>query len=57
MTRRNLCTKKVFNYDSLQSNVDVICIPTAIVDLCRDKDNRRYDVFTHSELLILLILY
>ena len=42
--------KKVFNYDSLHSNVDTICTATAIVDLCRDRDNHRYDVFIHSDI-------
>ena len=31
----NVVMKKVFNYDSLHSNVDTICTATAIVDLCR----------------------
>ena len=30
----NVVMKKVFNYDSLHSNVDDICTATAIVDLC-----------------------
>ena len=41
----------VFNYDSLHSNVDDICTATAIVDLCRDNNNHRYDVFTHSDII------
>ena len=42
--------KKVYNYASLHSNVDDICTATALVDLCRDRDNHRYDVFTHSDI-------
>ena len=42
--------EKVFNYDSLHSNVDTICTATAIIDLCRDRDNHRYDVFIHSDI-------
>ena len=46
----NVLMKKVFNYDSLHSNVDDICIAiTAIVDLCQDRDNHRYDVFKHFD--------
>ena len=45
----NVVMKKVFNYDSLHSNVDTMYTATAIVDLCRDRDNQRYDVFTHSD--------
>ena len=49
----NVVMKKVFNYDSLHSNVATICSLTAIaiVDLCRDRDNHRYDVFTHSDII------
>ena len=47
----NVVMKKVFNYDSLHSNVDDICTATTIVDLCRDRDNHRYDVFTHSDII------
>ena len=47
----NVIMKKVFNYDSLHSNVDTICTATTIVDLCRDRDNYRYDVFTHSDII------
>ena len=47
----NVVMKNVFIYDSLHSNVDDICIATAIVDLCRDRDNHRYDVFTHSGII------
>ena len=43
--------KKVIIYDSIHSNVDDICTATAIVDLCRDRDNHRCDVFTHSDLI------
>ena len=50
----NVVMKKVFNYDSLHSNVDDICIATAIVDLCRDRDNQ--DIMC-SHIPILLILY
>ena len=50
----NIVLTKVFNYDSLHLNVDTICTATAIVDLCQDRDNHRYDV---SHILILLILY
>ena len=42
----NVVMKKVFNYDSLHSNVDA----KTIVNLCRDRDNHRYDVFTHSDI-------
>ena len=28
-----------------------ICTATAIVDLCRDRDNHNYDVFTHSDFI------
>ena len=41
----------VYNYDSLHSNVDDNCTATAIVDLSRDRDNHRYDVFTHSDII------
>ena len=47
----NVLMKKVYNYASLHSNVDDICTATAIVDLCRDRDNHRYDVFTHSDII------
>ena len=47
----NVVMKKVYNYDSLHSNVDDICTATALVDLCRDRDNHRYDVFTHSDII------
>ena len=47
----NVVMKKVFNYDSLHSNVDDICIASAIVDLCRDRDNRIYDVLTYSQII------
>ena len=46
--------KKVYNYDSLHSNVDDICTATAIVDLCRDR--KTIDMMC-SHILILLILY
>ena len=49
----NVVMKKVFNYDSLHSNVDDICTATAIVDLCRDRDNH----MMCSHILILLILH
>ena len=42
----NVVMKKVFNYDSLHSNVDDIFTATTIVDFCRDRDNHRYDVFS-----------
>ena len=42
----NVVEKKVFKYDSLHSNIDTVCTATAIVDLCQDRDNHRYDVFT-----------
>ena len=51
----NVLMKKVYNYASLHSNVDDICTATALVDLCRDRDNHRYDVFYVP--LRLLILY
>ena len=45
----NVVTKKVFNYyDSLHSNVETSCTTVFIVDLCRDRDNHRYAVFTYS---------
>ena len=47
----NVVMKKVYIYDSLHSNVDDICTATALVDLCRDRDNHRYDVFTHSDII------
>ena len=47
----NVLMKKVLICDSLHSNVDVICTATAIVDLCQDIDNQRYDVFTHSDII------
>ena len=47
----NVLMKKVYNYASLHSNVDDICTATAIVDLFRDRDNHRYDVFTHSDII------
>ena len=47
----NVVMKKVYNYDSLHSNVDDICTATALVDLCRDRDNHRYDVFTQSDII------
>ena len=47
----NVFKKMSFNYDSLHSNVDTICTATAIVDLCRGRDNHRYDVFTHSDII------
>ena len=47
----NVLMKKVYNYASLHSNVDDICTATALVDLCRDRDNHRYDVFTHSDII------
>ena len=47
----NVVMKKVFNCDILHSNVDTICTGTSIVDLCRDRDNHRYDVFTHSDII------
>ena len=47
----NVVRKKVFIYDSLYLNVDSICIATAIVELCRDRDNHRYDVLTHSDII------
>ena len=47
----NVLMKKVYNYASLHSNVDDICTATAIVDLCRDRDNHRYDVITHSDII------
>ena len=37
----NAVMKKVINYDSLHSNVDVICSATDTVDSCRDRDNHR----------------
>ena len=45
---------KMVIYDSLHSNVDDICTATALVDLCRDRDNYRYDVFTHSDIIDIL---
>ena len=47
----NVVIKTVFNYDSLHSNVDTICIATALVDLCRDRNNDRYEAFTHSDFI------
>ena len=47
----NVVMKKVVIYDNLHSNVDDICTATAIVDLCRDRDNHRYDVFIHSDII------
>ena len=47
----NVVMKKDFNYDSLHSNVDDISTETAIVDSCRDRDNHKYDVFTHSDII------
>ena len=34
--------------------VDDICTATAIVDLCRDRDNQRYDVFTRSDIIYII---
>ena len=31
--------------------VDDICTAIAIVDLCRDSNNHRHDVFTHSDII------
>ena len=47
----NVLMKKVYNYASLHSNVDDIFTATALVDLCRDSDNHRFDVFTHSDII------
>ena len=47
----NYMNRRVFNYDSLHSNVETSCTETAIVDICRDKDNYIYDVFTHSDII------
>ena len=46
----NIVMKKVNAYDSLQPDVDIQCTANAIVDLCQDRDNQRYDVFTSSDI-------
>ena len=40
--------EKVYAYDKLHTDVDIQCTANAIVDLCQDRDNHRYDVFTSS---------
>ena len=46
----NIVMKKVYAYDSLHTDVDIRCTANAIVDLCQDRDNQRYDVFTSSDI-------
>ena len=45
----NIVMKKVYAYDSLHTYVDIQCTANAIVDLCQDRDNQRYDAFTSSD--------
>ena len=45
----NIVMEKVYAYDSLHTDVDIQCTANAIVDLCQDRDNQRYDVFTSSD--------
>ena len=37
-------------YDSLHTDVDIQRTANAIVDVCQDRDNQRYDVFTRSDI-------
>ena len=39
-----------YAYDKLNTDVDIQCTANAIVDLCQDRDNHRYDVFTSSDI-------
>ena len=52
----NVVMKKVVIYDSLHSNIDDICTATAIVDLYRDRDNQRYNVLTHSDIIDIILM-
>ena len=42
--------EKIYAYDKLHTDVDIQCTANAIVDLCQDRDNHRYDVFTCSNI-------
>ena len=46
----NIVMKKVYAYDSLHTDVDIQCTANVIVDLCKDRDNQRYDVFISSDI-------
>ena len=46
----NIVMKKEHAYGSLHTDVDIQCTANAIVDLCQDRDNQRYDVFTSSDI-------
>ena len=46
----NIVMQKVYAYDKLHTDVDIQCTANAIVDLCQDRDNHRYDVFTSSDI-------
>ena len=39
----NIVMKKLYAYDSLHTDFDIQCTANAIVDLCQDRDNQRYD--------------
>ena len=53
----NIVMKKVHAYDSLQTDVDIQCTANAIVDLCQDRDNQTYDVFTSSDINDILKIF
>ena len=46
----NIVMEKVYANDKLHTDVDIQCTANAIVDLCQDRDNHRYDVFTSSDI-------
>ena len=46
----NIVMEKVYAHDKLHTDVDIQCTANAIVDLCQDRDNHRYDVFTSSDI-------
>ena len=46
----NIVMKKVYASESLRTDVDIQCTTNAIVDLCQDRDNQRYDVFTSPDI-------
>ena len=45
----NIVLEKFYAYDKLHTDVDIQSTANAIVDLCQDRDNHRYDVFTSSD--------
>ena len=45
----NTVKRKVYAYDKLHTYVDIQCTANAIVGLCQDRDNQRYDVLASSD--------